>query len=78
MNKELHSELEIQGHLSETMRPDMETFNGAKYATWEGEQSFKMACFHCGMTGFQKGGKKFCQWKDLSQAEAREKAEACY
>jgi hypothetical protein len=47
-------------------------------ANWEGEQSFKMACFHCGMTGFQKGGKKFCQWKDLSQAEAREKAEACY
>jgi hypothetical protein len=25
------------------------------------------------MPGVNKGGKKFCQWKDLSQAEAREK-----
>jgi hypothetical protein len=25
------------------------------------------------MTGIHNGGNKFCQWKDLSQAEAREK-----
>jgi hypothetical protein len=33
----------------------------------------KIVCFHCGMIGLHKGGKKFCHWKDLSQAEAREK-----
>jgi hypothetical protein len=73
MNKELHSELETQGHLLETMRGDMETFKGTKSATGGGEQSFKMVCFHRGMPGLPKGGNKFCQWKDLSQAEAREK-----
>jgi hypothetical protein len=73
MNKDLRSELETQGHLLETMRAEMETFKGAKSATGGGEQSFKMVCFHCVMPGLQKGGKKFCQWKDLSQAEAREK-----
>jgi hypothetical protein len=73
MNKELRSELETQGHLLETTRADMKTFKGAKYATSGGEKSFKMVCFHCGITGLQCGGKKFCQWKDLSQAEAREK-----
>jgi hypothetical protein len=30
MNKELRSELEIQGNLLETMRAEMETFKGAK------------------------------------------------
>jgi hypothetical protein len=73
MNKELRSELETQGHLLETMRAEMKTFKGAKSATSGGEQSFKMMCFHCGMSGLHKGGKKFCQWKYLSQAEAREK-----
>jgi hypothetical protein len=73
MNKELRSELETQGHLLETMRAEMETFKEAKSATGGGEQSFKMVYFHCGMPGLQKGGKKFCQWKDLSQAEAIEK-----
>jgi hypothetical protein len=29
-----------------------------------------MVCFHCGMAGLQKGGKKFFQWKDLYQAKA--------
>jgi hypothetical protein len=61
MNKELRSELETQGHLLETMRADMETFKGAKYATSGGEQYFKMVCFHCGMPGLHKGEKKFCQ-----------------
>jgi hypothetical protein len=32
-----------------------------------------MVCFHCGIPGLHNGGKKFCQWKDLSRAEAREK-----
>jgi hypothetical protein len=72
MNKELRSELETQEHLLETMRAEMETFKGAKSATSGGEQSLKMVCFHCGMTGLHKGVKKFCQWKDISQAEARE------
>jgi hypothetical protein len=73
MNKELRSELETQVHLLETMRAEMETFKGAKSATGGGEQSFNMLCFHCGMPGIHKGGNKFCQWKYLSQAEAREK-----
>jgi hypothetical protein len=55
------------------MSAEMETFKGEKYATSGGEQSFKMVCFHCGMTGIHKGGNNFCQWKDISQAEAREK-----
>jgi hypothetical protein len=73
MNKELRSELETQGHLLETMTADMETFKGAKSSTGGGEPSFKMVCFHCGMPGLHTGGKKFCQCKDLSQAESREK-----
>jgi hypothetical protein len=73
MNKELGSELETQGHLLETMRADMETFKGENSATSVGGQSFNMVCFHCGMPGLHKGWKKFCQWKYLSQAEAREK-----
>jgi hypothetical protein len=73
MNKELRSELETQGRLLETMRAEMETFKGAKFATSGGEQSFKMVCFHCGMPGLHKVGKKFFQWKDLSQDEARKK-----
>jgi hypothetical protein len=72
-NKELRSELETQGNLLETMKAEMETFKGAKSSTIEGGKSFKMVCFHCGMTGLHKEGKKFCHWKDLSQAEAREK-----
>jgi hypothetical protein len=55
------------------MRAEMETFKGAKSATGGGGKSFKMVCFHCSMIGLHKGGKKFCQWKDLSQAEARKK-----
>jgi hypothetical protein len=73
MNKKLCSELETQGHLWKTMRAEMETFKRAKSSTGGGEQSFKMVCFHCGMPGLHKGGKTFCQWKDLSQAEARER-----
>jgi hypothetical protein len=73
MNKELRSELETLGKLLQTMRAEMETFKGEKYAPSGGEQSFKMVCFHCGTEGLHKGGKNFCQWKDLSQAEAREK-----
>jgi hypothetical protein len=73
MNKELRSEVDTQGHRFETIRAKMETFKAAKSATGGGEQSFKMVCFHCGMSGLHKGGNKFCQWKDLSQAEAREK-----
>jgi hypothetical protein len=73
MNKELRSELETQGHILETMRAEMQTFKGARSATGGGEQSFNMVCFHCGIPGLHKGGKQFCQWKDLSQAEAREK-----
>jgi hypothetical protein len=73
MKKELRSELETQGHLLETMRAEMETLKGAKSDSGGGEQSFKMVCFHCGTTGLHKGGNKFCQWKYLSQAEAREK-----
>jgi hypothetical protein len=69
----LHSQLETQRNLLETMMADMETFKGEKSATSGGEHYFKMMCFHCGMPGLHKGGKKFCQWKDLSQAEAREK-----
>jgi hypothetical protein len=59
------------------MRAEMETFKAAKSVTGRGKQSFKMVCFHCGMTGLHKGGKKFCQWKDISQAEAREKGLMC-
>jgi hypothetical protein len=55
------------------MRAEMETFKGSKSSTGGGEQSFKMVFFHCGTPGLHKEGKKFCQWKDLSQAEAREK-----
>ena len=73
MNKELRLELETQGNFLETMRAEMETFKGGKATSGGGEQSFKMVCFHCGMPGLHKGGKKFCQWKDLSQAEARDK-----
>jgi hypothetical protein len=73
MNKELHSELETQGHLLETTRAEMETFKGAKSATSGGRQSFKMVCFHFTIPGLHKRGKKFCQWEDISQAEAREK-----
>jgi hypothetical protein len=73
MNEDLRSELETQWHLLETIRDEMETFKGAKSATSGGEQSFKMVCFHCGMTGLNKGGKKSWKLKDLSQAEAREK-----
>jgi hypothetical protein len=73
MNKELRSELETQGNLLETTRAEMETFKGAKSATGGGGKPFNMVCFHCGMIGIHKGGKKFCQCKDLSQAEAREK-----
>jgi hypothetical protein len=51
----------------------METFKGEKSATSVGEQSLKLVCFHCGMPGIHKGGNNICQWKDLSQAEAREK-----
>jgi hypothetical protein len=32
-----------------------------------------MVCFHCGIPGLHEGGKRFCQSKDLSQDEAREK-----
>jgi hypothetical protein len=70
MNKELCSELETQGNLLENMRAEMENFKGAKSTTGGGEQS--LVCFHCGMPGIHNGGKKFFQWKDLSQAEARE------
>jgi hypothetical protein len=73
MNKELRSELETQGHLLETMRAEMETFKGANYFTGEGEQSFKMVCFHCGIPGLHKGAKNLFQWKYLYQAEEREK-----
>jgi hypothetical protein len=73
MNKDLRSELESQGHLLETTGAEMETFKGSKSATRGREQSFKMVFFHCGMPGIHKGGKKFCQQKYLSQAEAREK-----
>jgi hypothetical protein len=71
MNKELRSELETQGHLLETMRAEMETSKGENYATSGGGKSFNLVCFNCGMPGLHKGGKKCCQWKDLSQAEAR-------
>jgi hypothetical protein len=74
LNKDLHSELETQCHLLETMRSEMEDFKGAKSSNGGGgEQSFKMVCFHYGMPGIYKGVNKFCQWKDLSQAESREK-----
>jgi hypothetical protein len=73
MNKELRSELETQGHLLETMRAEMETSKRAKSANSVGELSFKMVCFHCDMPGLHRGGNKCCQWKDLSQAEAKEK-----
>jgi hypothetical protein len=73
MNKELLSELENQGNLLETTRADMETFKWVKHATSGGEQSFNMVCFHCGMPGLHKVGKKFCQLNDLSQAESKEK-----
>jgi hypothetical protein len=73
MNKDLRSELETQGHLLETMRDEMETFEGAKSATSGWGKSFKMVCFHCGVPGLHKGGNKSFQWKYLSQAESREK-----
>jgi uncharacterized protein with GYD domain len=73
MNKALRSDLEDRGNLLETMMAEMGTFKVAKYATGGGEQSFNMVCFHCGTPGLHTGGKKLCQWKDLSQAEAREK-----
>jgi hypothetical protein len=73
INKELHSEMETQGHLLETMRAEKETFKGAKSATSGGEKTSKMVCFHYGVPGIHKGGNKFCQWKDFSQAESREK-----
>jgi hypothetical protein len=73
MNKELRSELETQGKLLETTRAEIETFKAAKATTGGWEQSFKMVSFHCGTPGLQKGGKKFCRWKEISQAEAREK-----
>jgi hypothetical protein len=37
MNKEIRSELEIQGHLLETTRAEMENFKGAKSATSGGK-----------------------------------------
>jgi hypothetical protein len=49
----------------------MENFKGAKSASGGGGQSFKMVCFRCGIPGLHKRGKKFCQCKDLSQAELR-------
>jgi hypothetical protein len=73
MNKDLSSELETQLKLLETRRAEMETFKGAKSATSGGGKSFKMLCFHCGIPGLHKGGKKCCHCKDLSQDEAREK-----
>jgi hypothetical protein len=73
-NKELRLELGTQGNLLETMRDEMETFKGGKSTTGGGEQSFKRVCPHCVMRGLHKVGKKFYQWKDLSQAEAREKS----
>jgi hypothetical protein len=71
MNNELCLELETQGNLLEIMRVDMETFKGGKSTTGGGDHSFKMVFFHFGMPGLHKGGKKFCQWKELSQAEDR-------
>jgi hypothetical protein len=73
MNKDLHFELETQGNLLETMRAEMETFKGGNATTGGGKHSFKIFCLLCGMPGLHKGGNKFCQWKDLYQAEAREK-----
>jgi hypothetical protein len=72
-NKELRSEFKTQGNLLDTTRAEMETFKGAKDITGGGGHSFKMVCFHCGISGFHKGGHRFFQWKDLSQDEAREK-----
>jgi hypothetical protein len=72
MKKELLSEFETQGKNLETMRDEMETFKGAKSDTSGGKKYLNMMFFHCGMPGLYKGGKKFCQWKDLSQAESRE------
>jgi hypothetical protein len=77
MNKELCSELETQGNLLETMRAEMETFKGENSSTSGWEQYFKMVCFHCGIPGLHKGEKKFWQWKDISQDEAREKGLRC-
>jgi hypothetical protein len=71
MNKELRLELENQRHLLETMRNELENFKGANSDTSGGEHYFKMMCFHCGIPGLHKGVKKFCQWRYLSQAEAR-------
>jgi hypothetical protein len=59
MNKELRSDLETQGQLLETMMDEMETFKGTNSATSGGEQSFKMLCFHCGISGIKKGRNKF-------------------
>jgi hypothetical protein len=72
MNEELRLELDTQGNLLETTRAEIETFKGGT-ATTGGGHSFKMVCFHYGMPGPHKGGQKFCQWKNLSQAEARGK-----
>jgi hypothetical protein len=65
--------LKTQGNLLDTMRAEIETFKGEKSTTGVGVKSFKMVCFHCGMTGIHKGWKKCCQWKDLSKDDAREK-----
>jgi hypothetical protein len=75
MNTELRLELETQGNLLETTttRAVIETFKGWKANTGGGGHSFNMVCFHCDIPGIHKGGKKFYQWKALSQAEAREK-----
>jgi hypothetical protein len=72
MDKELRMEMEKQGKFLETMRSDMEALKGGN-TTSGGGQSIDMMCFHCRMPGLRKGGKKFCLWKDLSQAEAKEK-----
>jgi hypothetical protein len=70
MNKELHMEMENQGNLLETTRAEMEALKGVNQLL---EGSLKMACFHFGMHGLNKGGNKLFLWKDLSQAEARDK-----
>jgi hypothetical protein len=51
MNKELRPELETQWDILETMRAEMETFNGKQSTTGGGGKPFKMVCFHCGMPG---------------------------
>jgi hypothetical protein len=69
----LRDQRDTRGNLLETMLAEMETFKRTKFTTGGGEQSFKMVCFHCGMSGLHKGGKKCCQGKDLYQVESREK-----